>query len=53
MNRRIENNKYQRVKHGFLSIISQLLCKELIVAQLVSDRYMFTASRKQNYSGKS
>ena len=35
---------------GFLSIILQLLCKEIIRAQHISDRYMLTVSRRQNYS---
>ena len=42
-NRRIENNDYEMVIHGFLSIIIQLLRKEIIRAQNISDRYIFTA----------
>ena len=52
-NRGIKHNDYEMVIHGFLSRILQLLFEELMRAQHISDMYMFTASRKQNYYSKS
>ena len=38
--------------HGVLPIILQLLSEEIIKAQHISDRYMFTVSMRQTYSEK-